>query len=309
MTPDHSTNPYGHRITHELTRQIRRSGLPFDLRVVEEISSTMDIVAWGRNHLAPPTAGLALVAKNQTHGQGHSGAWLSNPADLKVTFLLASPFSEQVSLAKVGFAWATAEAIRIAASQKHIAHPFEVGVKWPNDVRIMSESRTLKVAGIMVLTPDHRREDRETCRQHRWECPPGFMLVGIGIGLTRPTVDQTVSTHLGSKKLSEIATTLDQWTAHPVAWSDILLPLIHKVEIVDSFLREDAGDKLARTISRRFALGKDDQVILELIGEPSMVVTVRGATGVGLHIERDGKPATIPFDRIVRFTPCGYGGV
>jgi hypothetical protein len=135
------------------------------------------------------------------------------------------------------------------------------------------------------------------------------MLLGIGVALTRPSIDHTVSTHLGMKKLSEIATTLDQWTARPVAWNDLLSPLMHKISLVSSLLREDGGDQLARLIARRFALGKDNQVLLEEIGQAPVVATVHGATGAGLTVEYRGKTRILPFDRLVRFTPHGVSGV
>jgi biotin-(acetyl-CoA carboxylase) ligase len=309
MKTSHSPDPYGDRVIRDLTREIRGAGLPFDLQVVEEITSTMNIVAWGRSHGAPPFPGLTLVAKNQTNGRGHSGEWLSSPNDLKVTFLLPTPMSHLVSLAKAGFAWATAEAMRIAAEAKSITQPFDIGIKWPNDVRIANDARTLKVAGIMALIPDHQLADRDTCRRFWWDCPQGFMLLGIGVALTRPSIDHTVSTHLGMKKLSEIATTLDQWTARPVAWNDLLSPLMHKISLVSSLLREDGGDQLARLIARRFALGKDNQVLLEEIGQAPVVATVHGATGAGLTVEYRGKTRILPFDRLVRFTPHGVSGV
>lgn len=309
MIPQRSADPYSPQVTTALNQEIQRTRLPFDLHVVDEITSTMNIVAWGRSRLGTTAPGLTLVAKNQTHGRGHSGAWLSNPNDLKVTFLLPSPPQELVSLAKAGFAWATAEAIRIAADHRQVSHPFEAAIKWPNDVRIVSDSRTLKVAGVMVVAPDRRSEDRDMCQRFWWDCPPGSMLVGIGVGLVRPSVDQIVPTHLGDKRLSEIATTLDRWTTHPVTWTDLLLPLMHKVSLVDSLLREGAADALARTIARRFALGSDGHVLLEERSAPPTIVTVRGATGAGLLIERDGSAATVPFERIVRFTPHGVEGV
>jgi biotin-(acetyl-CoA carboxylase) ligase len=309
VKPSQSHNAYSHRISNEVKEAIQAASLPFDLHVAEEVASTMGIVTWARNHLIEPAAGLTLVAKNQTAGQGQSGVWLSNQADLKVTLLLPSPPLEALSLIRAGFAWATAEAIRIAASQKQMNHPFEIGIKLPNDVRILQESKTLKIAGVLALFPGQISEHRLMCEKFSWECPANMMLLGIGVGLTRPQQDAHVKTHLGQKKLSEIATTLDQWTAQPAQWNDLLVPLLHKISLVHSLVGEGNLDTLAKMVAKRFALGKDNKVLLEERGEAPRVVTVLGASRDGVSIEFEGRRDCVAFDKIERFTPYGFDGV
>ena len=310
MPPSHSHDPFSRHSVKILQGQIESASLPFSLHTTDTIDSTMNIARWANEHLVEANTGTVLITKHQTAGQGASGEWLSNPADLKATILVGAPAnSNQHSLARLGYAWATSEAIRIAAAVAGTSQRFETAIKWPNDVRLMSNGRTLKIAGILHLAPRLNEEDRALTKRHGWECPQNLSLLGIGIGLTRPTIDKTVTTHLGPRKLSEIATTLDQYTKRPVMWGDLIIPLLTKVAFVDSLLAEGNLDTLATIVSRRFALGPDNRIVLERRSAPPEEVVFISLNSSHMTIEADAQKLQIPLADIVRFAPAGSEGV
>lgn len=113
-------------------------------------------------------SGTVVVADEQTHGRGRSGApWVSQP-----TRGLWCTFIERVDSAVVS----DATSLRLGLIIAELLAPWHdgaVGVKWPNDVLLQRATRWGKGAGVLV--------------EARWRADRlDWVAVGIGINLDVP---------------------------------------------------------------------------------------------------------------------------
>ncbi|MDB5412382.1 MAG: biotin--[acetyl-CoA-carboxylase] ligase [Rubritepida sp.] len=116
------------------------AGSPFRLRIHESLPSTQSLVTDLAERGEP--AGLAVLARRQTHGRGRAGrAWQSQAGNLQLSVLLR-PGGAARDIA--GQALLAAVALHDAAT--HHAPDRALQLKWPND--LMEDGA--KIAGILA---------------------------------------------------------------------------------------------------------------------------------------------------------------
>ncbi len=160
------------------------------------VSSTMDAARREAEDGAPH--GLAVIADQQTRGQGRRGrGWISPPGNLYVTIVMR-PDSWNVRPLAMVAPLAACEAIEAVADVRTC-------IKWPNDIRI--EGR--KVGGVLIdVHLDGARVD--------------YALVGIGIDVA-----------LNPSKYKEIrktATSLAEESGKEASVETLLASLLNRFE-------------------------------------------------------------------------------
>lgn len=172
------------------------AGLPAGWRLDHRpsVSSTMDVARAAA--VAGAAEGLTVVAEEQTAGRGRLGrAWRSTPgANLAFTVVLRPDLALVRRLA-MAVPLAVAEGIAAATG-------IDAGIKWPNDVQIVSR----KCAGVLI---DVEMEG----------ATPLFALAGIGLNVNHdPSADP---------ELASIATSLSARAGRPLDRETVLLAVLN----------------------------------------------------------------------------------
>jgi BirA family biotin operon repressor/biotin-[acetyl-CoA-carboxylase] ligase len=237
--------------THRLGRRV----LVFD-----RLDSTNNVAA--RLAADPANDGLVVLADEQTAGRGQYGrTWLDAPRQSVLLSLVVSPPPETCRPA-VLTAWAAVAVC--AAIQQTIGEATRI--KWPNDVLLHER----KVCGILIESATGAFRSS--------------MVVGIGLN-----VQQSAET-FASAGLTE-ATSLAQWSAHPLDTHAVAADLIRRLDHEYEALCRGDWSTLEETW--RHHLGLLGKHVLAVCPEADYAGRLRKLDFCGLELERASAPPLV----------------
>ena len=224
--------------------------MPGVLRVLwyPSVTSTMDVAAEAVRNGA--TAGIVIVADEQTAGRGRLGrAWSSPPgAGLYLSIILRPPIDDErriLSLVTLAAGVGVRDAIGAVAG-------LTTELKWPNDVMVGGR----KLAGILAEGSSLGTSDQ-------------VIVVGVGINLLR-------SSH--PPEIASRATSIEQEIGHSIDRTALLEAVLAGITARYSDLCAGDGDGILR--AWRAVSPSADGALVEI---------VNGATqGVTAGVDRDG---------------------
>ncbi|HWQ54287.1 MAG TPA: biotin--[acetyl-CoA-carboxylase] ligase [Bryobacteraceae bacterium] len=216
----------------------------------DRLDSTMTEAARLAAKGAP--AGTAVVAEEQTAGQGrHGHSWHSEPGSGLYVTMVLRPKIELASLPPVTLALglATAEAIARVAD-------LACDLRWPNDVMLGDR----KVAGILAQLVD------------------GTTVAGIGINVNHAAFPEEVA---------GVATSLRIASGRVHSREDLLVELLTAVDGFVRMLAEGGAGAILELFARRSSYAKGKRVRVDQPGG-AVTGTTAGLDGQGfLRVRRD----------------------
>jgi len=193
---------------YELGTRFARSGVGYVPYFARTANSSMDIGRILREQGREVQAGDVLIVGLQTNGQTTKAGkpWLNGPKDIAMTLVIPDEgtflWCKLVELAAgIAVTQALRWHVREAATQNRgspIAQPEDIVVKYPNDVRVRTSSRSgdqwRKICGTLPVGAVEDVPDAPLSRMRRagFDMSPitrGLMLVGIGVNVGREIED------------------------------------------------------------------------------------------------------------------------
>lgn len=216
----------------------------------DRLDSTMTEAARLAAEGAP--AGTAVVAEEQTAGQGrHGHSWHSEPGSGLYVTMVLRPKLELASLPPITLALglATAEAIARVAD-------LACDLRWPNDVMLGDR----KVAGILAQLVD------------------GTTVAGIGINVNHAAFPEEVA---------DVATSLRIASGRVHSREDLLVELLTAVDGFVRMLQEGGAGAILEQFTRRSSYASGKRVRVDQPGG-AVTGTTAGLDGQGfLRVRRD----------------------
>lgn len=221
----------------------------FDVDALDSCDSTSSELLRRADAGAP--AGSVVVADRQEAGRGRRGRqWLSAPAS-SLTFSLLWRFPGSMSRLgglSLAVGVALARALEALGAQG-------VGLKWPNDVLLVTAAGPAKLAGVLV----ELASDRRGCQA----------VIGIGINLARP-----------AGELPQLVAGLDEAGLPAVDRHAVLAAVLRQLaEVLERFA--DAGFAALRDDWQRRNLWQDQSVQVLAEGEPPLLGRCLGVDAEG----------------------------